>query len=67
MRSQWECLLQNLGEWQGSFTRLSPQGDIQEDTPTVVSLEGLDNSQTIRQTIRRFQPSGDLSLNLVLN
>jgi hypothetical protein len=58
MRSQWECLLQNLGEWQGSFTRLSPQGDIQEDTPTVVSLEGLDNNQTIRQTIRRFQPSG---------
>ncbi|MDJ0549650.1 MAG: DUF3598 family protein, partial [Microcystis sp. M49637_WE12] len=26
MLSQWECLLKNLGQWQGSFTRLSPQG-----------------------------------------
>lgn len=53
MRSQWECLLQNLGEWQGSFTRFSPQGELIEDTPTVVSLEGLNNNQTIRQIIRR--------------
>ncbi|HEY9599476.1 MAG TPA: DUF3598 family protein [Cyanophyceae cyanobacterium] len=52
MPSQWECLLQNLGEWQGSFTRLSPQGEQLNDTPSVVSLEGLNNNQTIRQTIR---------------
>ncbi|NMF62852.1 DUF3598 family protein [Brasilonema octagenarum] len=52
MRSQWESLLKNLGEWQGSFTRISPQGEILEDTPSVVSLEGLNNNQTIRQTIR---------------
>lgn len=56
MRSQWECLLENLGEWQGSFTRLSPQGNLLEDTETVVSLTGLNNNQTIRQTIRRFPP-----------
>ena len=56
MRSQWECLLQNLGEWQGSFTRFSPQGEILEDTPTVVSFEGLNNNQTIRQIVRRFPP-----------
>jgi hypothetical protein len=54
MASQWECLLQNLGEWQGSFTRLSPQGELIEDTPTVVSFEGLNNNQTIRQIVRRF-------------
>ena len=60
MRSQWECLLQNLGEWQGSFTRLSPQGELLEDTPTVVSLEGLNNNKTIRQVIRRFLP-GDVN------
>ncbi len=52
MRSQWQSLLQNLGEWQGSFTRLSPQGEILEDIPSVVSLEALNNNQTIRQTIR---------------
>jgi hypothetical protein len=59
MRSQWDCLLQNLGEWQGSFTVLSPQGELLQDTPTVVSLEGLNNNQTIRQIIRKFQ-SGDV-------
>ena len=57
MRSQWECLLQNLGEWQGSFTRFSPQGELLEDTPTVVSFEGLNNNQTMRQIVRRFQPN----------
>ncbi len=54
VRSQWECLLQNLGEWQGSFTRFSPQGKLIEDTPTVVSFEGLNNNQTMRQIVRRF-------------
>ncbi len=52
MRSQWERLLQNLGVWSGSFTRLSPQGELVNDTPSVVSLEGLNNNQTIRQIIR---------------
>lgn len=57
MASQWECLLKNLGEWQGSFTRLSPQGGLLEDTPSVTILEGLNNNQTIRQTIRRLPPN----------
>ncbi|HEY9607068.1 MAG TPA: DUF3598 family protein [Allocoleopsis sp.] len=56
MTSQWEYLLKNLGEWQGSFTRFSPQGELLEDIPTVVSLEGLNNNQTIRQIIRRLPP-----------
>ncbi|MGH2415734.1 MAG: DUF3598 family protein, partial [Microcystaceae cyanobacterium] len=44
MSAQWQYLLKNLGEWQGSFTRFSPQGLLIEDTPTVVSLEGRDNN-----------------------
>ena len=56
MPSQWEYLLKNLGEWQGSFTRFSPQGEQLEDTPTVVSLEGLNDNQTIHQIVRRFPP-----------
>jgi len=52
MRSQWERLLQNIGVWSGSFTRLSPQGELVSDTPSIVSLEGLNNNQTIRQIIR---------------
>ena len=52
MHSQWEGLLKNIGEWQGSFTRLSPQGELLEDTKSIVSLEGLNNNQTIRQIVR---------------
>lgn len=61
MQSQWHCLLQNLGEWQGSFTRFSPVGELRENTPTIVTLAGLDNNQTIRQTIQRYAPSTDVT------
>ncbi|MDX2255464.1 MAG: DUF3598 family protein [Pseudanabaenaceae cyanobacterium bins.39] len=54
MRSQWECLLQNLGCWYGSFTRLSPQGEILEDIPSETSLELKEDGQTICQRVRRF-------------
>ncbi|NMG18657.1 DUF3598 family protein [Brasilonema bromeliae] len=30
MKSQWDCVLQKLGEWHGSFTRVSPQGKLME-------------------------------------
>lgn len=56
IKSQWQCLLENIGEWHGSFTRLSPQGEILEDTPTMVSLTGLNDNQTIRQIVRRLPP-----------
>ncbi|MCG6137301.1 MAG: DUF3598 family protein [Nostoc sp. LLA-1] len=61
MASQWESLLQNLGEWQGSFTRFSPQGTLLEDIKSVVSLSGLNNNQTIRQVVSR-QGQADLVL-----
>ncbi len=54
MRSQWECLLQNLGCWQGSFTRLSTKGEILEDIPSETSLELKADNQTMRQVVRRF-------------
>ncbi|AFY44532.1 DUF3598 family protein [Nostoc sp. PCC 7107] len=53
MTSQWECLLQNLGEWQGSFTRFSPPGTLLEDIKSVVSFEGLNENQTMRQIVHR--------------
>ena len=53
MKSQWDCFLQNLGEWQGSFTQLSPQGEVLNNTPSLLSLEGLDNNQKVRLTLRR--------------
>lgn len=52
MKSQWDCLLENLGAWEGSFTRLSPSGEILEDVPSIVSFTGLDNNQTMRQIVQ---------------
>lgn len=61
MTSQWEFLLKNLGEWQGSFTRFSIQGELLEEIKSVVTLDGLNNNQTIHQVVRR-QGQADLVL-----
>ncbi|MEH1845294.1 MAG: DUF3598 family protein [Nostoc sp.] len=55
MKSQWECFLQNLGVWEGSFTNFSPQGTLLNDTPSRLSLEGLNNNQTVRLTLSRTE------------
>lgn len=56
--SQWSDLLENLGIWEGSFTRLSPSGNICEEVPSQVVLEGQDHNDTVRQTIRFFTADG---------
>ncbi|WP_104910028.1 DUF3598 family protein [Nostoc sp. 'Lobaria pulmonaria (5183) cyanobiont'] len=53
MKSQWECFLQNLGVWEGSFTNFSPQGTLLNDTPSCLSLEHLNTSQKVRLTLSR--------------
>jgi hypothetical protein len=63
MLSQWDCFLKNLGEWHGSFTRLSATGEETEDTPTIVTLEGRENNQAVHQVVRYLpvdQPSRDV-------
>lgn len=52
MKSQWNCLFENLGAWEGSFTRLSPSGELIEDVPSIVSFTGLNDNQTMRQIVR---------------
>lgn len=64
--SQWQCLLQNLGAWQGSFTRFSAAGIQQEDIPSLVTLEGLNDNRTVRQTIQQFSASGETIYDRVL-
>ncbi|HEY9888790.1 MAG TPA: DUF3598 family protein [Candidatus Obscuribacterales bacterium] len=56
MTSQWERLLKNSGTWVGSFTQLSPLGEVRQDTPTIVTLEPLDQGQLMRQTITKHPP-----------
>ena len=59
MKTQWENFLQNMGEWQGSFTQFSPQGELLNDTPSHLTLESFNADQTVRLTLRRFYPSSD--------
>lgn len=56
MPSQWNYFLKNLGEWHGSFTRFSPQGEQVADTPTIVTLEGLNDNQNVHQVVRYLPP-----------
>ncbi|MEH1942432.1 MAG: DUF3598 family protein [Nostoc sp.] len=55
MKSQWECFLQNLGVWEGSFTNFSPQGILLNDTPSRLSLERLNDNQKVRLTLSRSE------------
>lgn len=56
--SQWSYLLKNSGIWKGSFTQFSPDGILIKNTPTELTLEGLNNDKTIRLTVNRLE-SGD--------
>ena len=51
--TQWQRLLKNQGTWSGSFTQMSPNGDVLQDTPSEVALTPLNEGNTMRQTIRK--------------
>lgn len=52
MKSQWECFLENLAVWEGSFATFSPQGELLKDTPSRLTLEGYNNNQNARLTLQ---------------
>ncbi len=56
MLSQWDCLFKNLGEWVGSFTQFSPNGELIQNTPTITKFVGLNNNETMKQTIIKLMP-----------
>lgn len=55
MKSQWECFLENLGEWQGSFDRFSISGELLEAIPSHLVLEEIE-PQKARLTLKRDSP-----------
>lgn len=65
MATQWERLLKNSGTWVGSFTQLSPAGDIRQDTPTIVALKPQDGGNQMRQEIRKM-PAGEAPQETIL-
>jgi hypothetical protein len=65
--AQWQCLLKNSGRWEGSFARFSTMGALQNENPSCVSLEGLDENQVMRQTVRQYSSeTGELSQEQIL-
>lgn len=54
-KSQWDCIRENLGEWSGSFTKLSPQGQALADTPSRLVLEELSGDR-IQLSLTRTPP-----------
>lgn len=58
MENNWANFLKNLGEWQGSFTSVSTEGELLNSTPSILNLEGLENNQLVRFRLRRFGPGG---------
>ncbi len=65
MSAQWDYLLHNLGEWQGSFSHYTPRGELLSEEPSTVILASQDDGREIQQTIRR-QPPGQLLQEQVL-
>ncbi len=58
MENNWENFLQNLGEWRGSFTSVSLEGELLDSTPSILNLEGLENNQLVRFRLRRYGSGG---------
>jgi Domain of unknown function (DUF3598) len=59
MASNWENFLKNLGEWTGTFTQVSIDGEILSSTPSILTLEGLEDNQLVKFRVRRFANNTD--------
>ncbi len=58
IENNWENFLKNLGEWKGSFTSVSLEGELLNSTPSILNLEGLENNQLVKLRLRRFGANG---------
>lgn len=57
MATNWENFIKNAGEWRGSFTRITPDGEILNSTLSILNLEPFDNNQAVLFRLRRFDSS----------
>jgi hypothetical protein len=58
MESNWNNFLKNLGEWQGSFTKVSIEGELLDATLSILKLEGLEDNKLVTFRLRRFPAGG---------
>ncbi|AFY93751.1 DUF3598 family protein [Chamaesiphon minutus] len=65
MESNWDNFLKNAGEWVGTFSQVSTDGELLGSTPSILTLEALENNQLVKFRLRRFangtseQPTSD--------
>jgi Domain of unknown function (DUF3598) len=65
MESNWENFLKNVGEWVGTFTQIATTGELLGSTPSILTLEGLEDNRLVKFRLRRFasdlteQPTSD--------
>jgi Domain of unknown function (DUF3598) len=65
MESNWDNFLKNAGEWVGTFTQVSTDGELLGSTPSLLTLEALEANQLVKFRLRRFangtseQPTSD--------
>jgi Domain of unknown function (DUF3598) len=58
MNSNWDNFIQNLGDWQGSFTAFSPAGKVLGSTESVLNLVGLEDNTLVKFRVRRYGAAG---------
>ncbi|MEI6429464.1 MAG: DUF3598 family protein [Pseudanabaena sp. ELA607] len=59
MGQNWDNFLKNLGEWHGSFTKVSAEGVLLGSTPSILNLTGLEDNQLVIFRLRRFGEDSD--------
>ncbi|MEL6553458.1 MAG: DUF3598 family protein [Cyanobacteria bacterium J06621_11] len=63
--SQWQRLLKNVGTWQGSFTRISPTGELLSDIRTEVELTASEDGKAMHQEVRRYPAEGEPQIQML--
>jgi len=58
IENNWENFLKNLGEWRGTFTRISLEGKVLDSTPSILTLEGMESDRLVRFRLRRYGADG---------
>ncbi|NJM99106.1 MAG: DUF3598 family protein [Phormidesmis sp. RL_2_1] len=58
MKSQWQCIQENIGTWHGSFTQFDADGQQLKDTPSVLTLAETEPNKTIQLTLERTPANG---------
>jgi hypothetical protein len=64
MDGQWRNFLRNLGAWRGSFANLTPTGELQDRTASLLTLEAADDDRLVIFSLRRWptaEPVGEPS------